>query len=95
MDAQGIERALTAALPLPHVARLVFELGRDGGGQKALRIWAVMADDAPATVWGPDARERIRDALRNALRGAGVRVWPYVAFRTAAEQAELDAGVPT
>lgn len=92
MDPAAVELALATLPSLPHVDRLAFELGRDGGGQKALRLWVIVRDDAPSLAWSPEARERLRLALRKVLRDAGLRsAWPYIAFRSAAEQAALDA----
>lgn len=84
-----IERAVAGQLP-NWVADFRFETGEDSTGDPALWVWVLMRDEVADAV-SDDEVSAVRQRLFDAARRVNPERWPYIRFRTVAEQAELDA----
>lgn len=83
-----IERGIAPRRP-PELAELRFNTGLDHSGDPALWIWAFLSDEVSDT----DARfletaQTLRDLLHSAARRVAPDRWPYISFRSLAEQLE-------
>lgn len=89
---ERIHRALGNVKLPKHLDRwidsYVYEVGEDWNGDPAIFVWVIMDDKAPRSVLRAESLERIENAVHRALES--LRRWPYVYFRTASEQAELE-----
>ena len=75
--------------PLPGATRRLVRLGADWEGEPA--VWVTVVLDAPAVDSLTDEQlADLREAVRRAVRESGTERWPFVAVRTADEQAEID-----
>jgi hypothetical protein len=83
-----IERAIADRRP-PELAELRFNTGADSTGDPAIWIWAILKDEAAAKPVFAQTTRSIRELLSEAAAEAAPDLWPYVRFRTVAEQAEL------
>jgi hypothetical protein len=66
-----------------------FELGDDSTGDPAVWVWVVVDERLDDTKAFLPMTLEIEDKIRKALAAAGSTRWPYVLFRTAAEQRAL------
>lgn len=68
-----------------------FEFGRDSTLDPAVWIWIVVDDRTANSPGFPQLANQLQREVREVLRAAGIDRWPYVRFRTASEQRELQA----
>ncbi len=71
----------------PKVDEIRWERYVDSLGDDALRVWIIL-DDATRAEELHGARAPIRQAVRGALQGAGIDLFPYLRLVTHAELAE-------
>ena len=81
-----IEREIEPDRP-KELAELRFDTGPDHTGDPGIWIWAVLAeeDDDAFLAVASDARPQ----LDRASRAVAPELWPYISFRSVADQAEL------
>jgi hypothetical protein len=83
-----IERGIAPRRP-SELAELRFNTGLDHSGDPALWIWAFLSDEVSET----DARfletaQTLQGLLHSAARRVAPDRWPYISFRSMAEQLE-------
>ncbi len=72
------------------VTEVRYALDTDWSGDPAVRVWVILRDDIADSAEIFDHTEPIRSTITQALRDAGIDLWPYIHFRGQSEQAELD-----
>jgi hypothetical protein len=83
-----IEKAIAARRP-PELAELRFNTGSDHSGDPALWIWAFLsADVSDSDEKFLETAQELRDLLDPAARQVSPDRWPYISFRSMAEQSE-------
>jgi hypothetical protein len=83
-----IEREIAPHRP-SELAELRFNTGLDHSGDPALWIWAFLSDEASDTdEHFLEAAQTLRDLLRSTARRVAPDRWPYISFRSLAEQLE-------
>jgi hypothetical protein len=83
-----IEKAIAARRP-PELAELRFNTGSDHSGDPALWIWAFLsADVSDSDEKFLETAQEFRDLLDPAARQVSPDRWPYISFRSMAEQSE-------
>jgi hypothetical protein len=80
----------------PKVVGLHRKLGVDAGGEDAVHVWVILADDTPEGELRHEKFQPIADAIRASIRDgfANVRLnlRPFVWFRLKSEHERLMAG---
>jgi hypothetical protein len=66
------------------------KVGDDSTGEKAVWVWVIVSDEVDDEDFKKGIGE-IKQGVEDALRRAGIDLYPYVRFRTMAEQKELEA----
>jgi hypothetical protein len=74
------------------VARFIHEFDTDSTGDPGVWVWVILKDEAAEGPGFFEKAERIRQFVDLALLRQGVRLRPYIHFRTVSEQRELDRG---
>ena len=74
----------------PRLSTLLRMLDLDWSGDEAIRIWVVLEDEDAPEGWPREQVEPIEEAIRGALKEAGVEAWPYINFRGKSEQEDLE-----
>jgi hypothetical protein len=83
-----LEREIAPRRP-PELAELRFNTGLDHSGDPALRIWAFLSDEASDTdEHFLETAQTLRNLLDSAARRVAPDRWPYISFRSLAEQLE-------
>jgi hypothetical protein len=77
-------------LRFPEVVKIVRTFDTDATGDPAIRVWVILKDEAAERPAYFEDAVRIRDQIDLALRRHGIRLWPYIHFRTASEQRSLE-----
>ncbi len=74
-------RAITHSMPAgPRVVDLRFDLGVDEAGDPAIFVVVLLDEGTKEKDWVSPRLDPIADRVREALRAAEVRRWPYVRF---------------
>ena len=68
----------------PGVEAIEVKVGLDSTGDPAVWAWIIL-DESCEAPWAFENREKLRMALIDQFRAAGVREWVYVGFRGAGE----------
>lgn len=74
-----------------HVIDVVTRHVTDSTGDPAVWVWVVLKDESLLDDSHRDRLEEIRAAAKDAVRSTGAGEWPYVTFRTRAEQEQIEA----
>ncbi len=83
-----IENAIASRRP-PQLAELRFNTGTDHSGDPAVWIWAFLsADVSESDDKFLEAAQELRDLLDPVARQVAPDRWPYISFRSMAEQSE-------
>jgi hypothetical protein len=78
----------------PHgVSRVLTKIGTDSTGDPAVWIWIILPDSSFEDASSSSEHKKLREWAANAVRASGVQHWPYVFFRSEAEQTELENSV--
>jgi len=88
-EEEQIRVALKGVRWPPCVLTLNVELGADSTGDPAIWIWVFVDDEAATATDFPSIAMEIEEEIRAAFAASGVDRWPYVRFRTRAEQLAL------
>jgi hypothetical protein len=88
-EAQKVREVLEGVDFPPGVVTWEYEIGADATGDPAVWIWLFVDEDVVQRKEVSRVTTAVREKIRDALAAAGIRRWPYVRVRTAAEQRAL------
>ena len=88
-EQEKVEQVLAGIQRPNFVAEIRHTLDLDSEGEPAVRVWVVVQDDTIRQAEFDEPLDRLRAAIVDALRKAGIQSWPFVHLREQAEQEEL------
>lgn len=88
-ELQKVQEALQRIKYPNFVRNFEFELRTDSTGDPAVWVWVFVDDSAAQREEFTEMGSEVEERIRNALSEAGITRWPYVRFRTPAEQRAL------
>ncbi|MBI1849464.1 MAG: hypothetical protein HYR85_03865 [Planctomycetes bacterium] len=76
----------------PPIVELRYEVGVDWSGDDAVWIWTIVDDSTPKKDWTFAKLTPVYEKIREAVRGTGLEIIPYVRVRSRSGQDAIDAG---